>query len=99
MTEINFHIGVNEFNSSENETYDKKSLPIAETPKGIPLIIDAMIKEDSKLGERLRQLMKTGGYSFTFNIDIDVRPMSKLKMRRLRRKRNLTSAWKNETES
>lgn len=99
MTEINFHIGVNEFNSFENETYNRKSRPIAETPKGIPLIIDAMIKEDSELGERLRQLMKAGGYSFTFNIDIDARPMSKSKMRRFRCKQNRTSAWKNETES
>ncbi len=86
MTEINYHIGVNEFNSSENEIQVMRSLQVAATPKAIPQMIDGMIREDSPLGEQLRKLMNTGGYSITFNIDIDVKPMSKSKLKRLRRK-------------
>ena len=91
MTEINFHIGVNQFNSSENRITERQSLPIAGTPKGIPLMIDGLIKEDSPLGELLRKLVKEGGYSITFNLDIEVTPMSKSKKKRLRRKNRDTS--------
>lgn len=86
MTEIKYHIGVNEFNGSENEIQERKSLHIAASPKGMPQMIDVMIKEDSPLGELLRELVKAGGYSLTFNINIEARPMSKSKMKRLRRK-------------
>ncbi|MBD5387535.1 hypothetical protein HDR70_06595 [bacterium] len=94
MTEINYHIGVNEFNSSENEIQERRSLQIASTPKALPLMIDGMIREDSPLGEHLRKLMKAGGYSITFNIDIDVKPMSKSKQERLRQKHRETSSQK-----
>ena len=75
MTEINYHIGVNEFNSSENEIQERRSLQVAANPKALPQMIDGMIREDSPLGEQLRKLMKAGGYSITFNIDIDVKPI------------------------
>ena len=96
MTEINYHIGVNEFKSSENEIRERKSLGIAGTSKGVPQMIDGMISEDSPLGEQLRKLMKDGGYSITFNIDIDVKPMSKSKLKKLRKKRRKTSIQKTD---
>ncbi len=76
MTEINYHIGVNEFNSSENKIQERHSPQVAATPKALPQMIDGMIREDSPLGEHLRKLMKAGGFSITFNIDIDVKPLS-----------------------
>ena len=98
MTEINYHIGVNEFKSSENEIQERKRLGIAGTSKGVPQMIDGMIGEDSPLGEQLRKLMKDGGYSITFNIDIDVKPMSKSKLKKLRRTRRKTSSRKTDVK-
>lgn len=94
MIEINYHIGVNEFNSSENEIQKRQKLPIAGNKKGLPLMIDGMIREDSPLGEYLRKLMKASGYSITFNIAIDVKPMSKSKLKRLRRRHPKTPSRK-----
>ncbi|MDE6258255.1 MAG: hypothetical protein K2M53_07750 [Muribaculaceae bacterium] len=91
MTEINYHIGVNEFNSSEKEIQGKPRLQVAATPEGVPHMIDGMIREDSPLGEQLRKLMKEGGYSITFNIKIDVKPISKLKLKKIRQEYSNTS--------
>ena len=98
MTEIKYHIGVNESNSSENEIQERHSLQVAATPKALPQMIDSMIREDSPLGEQLRRLLKEGGYSITFNIDINIKPISKSKLKRLRRKHPKTSSRKAVTK-
>lgn len=86
MTEIVFQISVNDQNDSIPEVRENGNEMVSLNSDRFPSMIDAIMKEESPLGDHLRKIVKTGGYSISFNIEIKIASMTKSKMRRLKRK-------------
>ena len=86
MTEIQYQLSVSDQNDSITDINDRNEDLMATSPQKLPLMIDGLMKEDSPLGCKLRQIVKSDGYSINFKIEIDITTMSKSKKRRLRQK-------------
>lgn len=86
MTEIQYQLSVSDQNGSITDINDRNEDLMATSPQKLPLMIDGLMKEDSPLGCKLRQIVKSDGYSINFKIEIDITTMSKSKKRRLRQK-------------
>ncbi len=86
MTEIVFQISVNDQNGSTPEVCESGNEMVALNSDRFPFMIYAIMKEESPLGDQLRKIVKTGGHSISFNIEIDIESMTKSKRRRLKQK-------------